>query len=72
MQDFIDGATWYFQTGWTFLTAYNLPGVNFTPAAALFFAAFLPLSLKFIRSVIGRISPSSGFHGISRAPKSEK
>lgn len=73
MSDFLQGASWYFQTGWAFLTSFNLPGTNFTPAAALFMAAFVPIMIRFIRSMIGLISPrsggsSSGHGGVSGPP----
>lgn len=54
MNDFLQGAQFLFNTGWQFLTAFNLPGVNFTPLAALFFASFVAVVWKFIRSVVGR------------------
>lgn len=66
MDDFFMAASWFFQTGWAFLTSFNLPGVNFTPAEALFMAAIVPIALRFIRSFIGHISPRGGGSGSGR------
>lgn len=54
MNDFMIGAKFLFDTGWQMLTVFNIPGVNFTPLAALFFSAFVVLILNLIRSIIGR------------------
>ena len=62
----LEAVSWYLQSGWYLLTGINLPGTNFTPAAALFAIAFFSLILKFIRSLIGRISPGRG--GVSSPP----
>lgn len=58
--DFATAAKWYFDTAWAFLTAFNIPGTNFTPFAALFFGAFVVLIIGFIRNIVSR---SSGGHG---------
>lgn len=58
--DALEAISWYLQSGWYFLTGFNLPGTNFTPAAALFAVAFFSLLMKFIRSLIGRLSPGRG------------
>ena len=54
MAVFIEIALFFFNTGWTFLTSFNLPGVNFTPFAAICFSAFFTVVLKFIKNLIGR------------------
>lgn len=54
MNDFMIGAKFLFDTGWQLLTAFNIPGTNFTPLAALLFSAFLVIILNLIRSIIGR------------------
>ena len=54
MNDFFQAVAFLFNTAWVFLTSFNLPGVNFTPLAALFFAAFVPVVLKFVKTLIGR------------------
>lgn len=59
--DFATAAKWYFDTAWAFLTSFNIPGTNFTPFAALFFAAFVVMIGGFIRSVVARASGSG--HG---------
>lgn len=59
MNDFLLAAEFYLNTGWAFLTSFNLPGVNFTPLAALFFASFFVVIVKFIRNVVGRLSGGS-------------
>lgn len=59
MNDFLLAAQFYLNTGWAFLTSFNLPGVNFTPLAALFFSAFFIMVWKMIRNVVGRITGGS-------------
>lgn len=73
MNDFLLATEFFFNTGWAFLTSFNLPGVNFTPLQALFGAACIIVSVKFLRSVIGRLSGgghSSGRGVNSPPPKS--
>lgn len=71
MDDFLMAARFFFNTGWAFLTSFNLPGVNFTPLQALFGASFVVVSIKFLRSVVGHLS--GGGHrsgrGVSSPPK---
>lgn len=65
MNDFMLAAQFYLNTGWAFLTSFNLPGVNFTPLAALFFAAFFAVIWKLIRNVVGRLAGGSHRSGRS-------
>ena len=71
MDDFLLATRFFFNTGWAFLTSFNLPGVNFTPLEALFGASFVVVSIKFLRSVVGRLS--GGGHrshgGVSSPPQ---
>lgn len=68
MSDFMLAAQFFFNSGWAFLTSFNLPGVNFTPLAALFFSAFFILVFRFIRNVVGRLQDS--YHGLGRGVSS--
>lgn len=67
--DFATGAKWYFDIAWAFLTSFNIPGTNFTPFAALFFAAFLVLIVDFIRNIISRAAGSGHGSKVSAPPK---
>lgn len=64
MSDFMIGAKFLMDTGWQMLTAFNIPGTNFTPLAALFFSAFMVLIINLIRSIIGRTA--GGHHRFGR------
>lgn len=70
MGDFFQAVAFLFNTGWIFMTSFNLPGVNFTPLAALFFVAFFVVVWKFLRSVVGRIVGSNyrSGRGVSSPP----
>lgn len=70
--DFATAAKWYFDTAWAFLTAFNIPGTNFTPFAALFFGAFVVLIVGFIRTIIMRVSGSGHGGGKVSSPPSSK
>lgn len=41
-------------SGYAFLTSFNLPGSNFTPLAALFFVSLFSISLRFLLSIFKR------------------
>lgn len=73
MGDFFLAAQFLFNTGWAFMTSFNLPGVNFTPLAALFFVAFVAVTYKFLRNVVGRISGGGSRFGRGvSSPPSQK
>lgn len=72
--DFATAAKWFFDTAWAFLTAFNIPGTNFTPFAALFFGAFVCLIVGLLRNILARSSGSGhgGGRGASSPPKTDK
>lgn len=74
MSDFMIGAKFLMDTGWQMLTAFNIPGTNFTPLAVLLFSAFVVLILNLIRSIIGRTAGGSRRFGnkVSSPPPSSK
>lgn len=75
MNDFLLGAKFFMDTGWQMLTAYNIPGTNFTPLAALLFAALFVLILDLVNSIVARTAGGSRRFGsgkVSAPPKTNK
>ena len=58
--------SWFFTTGWRFLTSFNIPGTQFTPLQGIFMIAFVDIIVKVIRAFISRgssgraVRPPSG------------
>lgn len=62
-----EAVQFFIDSGWSFLTCCNIPGTSISPAEALLCAAFIPISIRFIRNALG-----VGSHGMSSAAKSMK
>lgn len=50
-------AQFLINSGYAFLTSFNIPGTNFTPLLALFMSSFIILVIKFVRSLT-KLNPS--------------
>ena len=48
-----EAVQFFIDSGWSFLTCCNIPGTSISPAEALLCAAFIPISIRFLRSALG-------------------
>lgn len=57
MSDALMVAQFIINSGYAFLTSFNIPGTSFTPLLALFLSSFLIVLIKFVRSLT-KLNPS--------------